>query len=342
MSIKSHNIKTAEVWFTQPNQVEIRENEIPSPGPDQVMVSTIYSAVSAGSELLLYRGELPQDISLDSTIESFQKGAIYPLQYGYACVGEVTQLGGQVNSSWKGRKVFCFQPHVSHFLAKVKDLVLIPENVTLRDAVFLPNMETAVNLIQDGKPLIGERVVILGQGVVGLLLAALMSDFPLSCLTAVEKDPDRRKWSKLIGVDNVCSLEEVTTPDAAASFNADLLYEVTGQPEALNLAIKLSGYCSRLVVGSWYGNKGVEIELGGEAHRNRLQFITSQVSTIEPGLTGRWSKKRRIDLAWEMINKVEPSKFISHLVSVQEAPRLYQDLSDGGQGLLQVVFEYRD
>ena len=342
MSTRAHNISATEVWFTEPGQVEIRANKISAPEPDQVIVSTIYSAISAGSELLLYRGQLPQDISLDSTIEKLQKGAIYPLQYGYACVGEVTQLGSKVDPSWKGEKVFCFQPHVSHFLAEVKDLILIPKDVALRDAVFLPNMETAVNLIQDGKPLIGERVAILGQGVVGLLLSALLSDFPLSSLMAVEKDPSRRDWSKYVGVDNVFSLEEVTASDVAASFNADLLYEVTGRPEALDLAIKLSSYCSRLVVGSWYGNKEVKIDLGGEAHRNRLNFITSQVSTIEPGLTGRWDKKRRIDLAWEMISKVEPSKFISHLVPVQEAPSLYQDLSNGDKGLLQVVFEYRD
>ena len=342
MSLNSNSVRTEGVWFTEPNKVEVREKEISSPGPDQVMVSTLYSAISAGSELLLYRGELPDDISLDNSIESLKKGVAYPLQYGYACVGEVTYIGSQVDRSWEGRKVFCFHPHESYFLAETKDLLLIPDNVAPSDAIFLPNMETAVNLIQDGRPAIGERAVVLGQGVVGLLLAELLSEFPLSSLVVIEKNLERHRWSKLIGIGNVCGPDEVLETDLISLGGADLLYEVSGNTEALNLAIKLSGYCSRVVIGSWYGNRAMKVDLGGEAHRNRLQLITSQVSTIEPGLTGRWNKKRRIDLAWEMIDKVKPSKFITHAVPVREAPSLYRQLSEGTEGLLQVVFEYRD
>ena len=136
MSLNSNSVRTEGVWFTEPNKVEVREKEISLPGPDQVMVSTLYSAISAGSELLLYRGELPDDISLDNSIESLKKGVAYPLQYGYACVGEVTYIGSQVDRSWEGRKVFCFHPHESYFLAETKDLLLIPDNVAPSDAIF--------------------------------------------------------------------------------------------------------------------------------------------------------------------------------------------------------------
>ena len=342
MMVKSSHITAKEIWFAKPRQVEVRKSQIRSPEPGEVIVSTQYSAVSAGSELLVYRGEAPNDIPLDSTIESLQSDLEYPLRYGYSCVGEVVEVGSRAESSWKGRKVLCFHPHASHFLAKTTDLLEIPEAISLRDAIFLPNMETAISLAQDGKPLFGESVVILGQGIVGLLLSELMSKFPLASLVSFEKDRDRCDWSKLAGVNKVFNPDELTDAELSSVSNADLIYEVSGRPEALNLAIKLSGFSSRIVIGSWYGNKASEIQLGSHAHRNRLQLVTSQVSTIEPDLTGRWDKKRRIELVWNMIDKLQPSKFITHLAPISEAPDLYKRLSDKEEKLLQVVFKYDD
>ena len=124
--------------------------------------------------------------------------------------------------------------------------------------------------------------------------------------------------------------------------DADLIYEVSGQPEAVNLAIELAGFSSRIVLGSWYGTKTAKVELGGVAHRNRLQFITSQVSTIAPDLTGRWDKTRRISLVWDMLKKIKPSKFISHSVDIQNAPEFYRRIDEGEKGILQVIFKYED
>ena len=342
MKNKSERHKAREVWFTAPNQVDVREAETRAPGPKEVLVSTEYSAVSAGSELLLYRDEMPSDIPLDSSIQSLKSDVRFPTKYGYACVGEIVDVGIQIDSCWMGRKVFCFHPHVSCFTASIKELITIPDEISMQDAVFLPNMETAVNLIQDGKPLIGERVVILGQGIVGLLLAELMSKYPLDTLASFDKDEGRRKWSRHAGVKNVYAPEGLTERQLSSVSDADLIYEVSGRPEALNLAIQLAGFSSRIVLGSWYGTKSAEIELGGSAHRNRLQFITSQVSTIGPQLLGRWDKTRRIRLAWEMIKQLKPSKFISHLAGVKDAPELYRRLNDGEKGILQVVFKYED
>ena len=149
---------------------------------------------------------------------------------------------------------FCFHPHVSHFVvASIKELIAIPEGVAMKDAVFLPNMETAVNLAQDRKPLVGESVIILGQGIVGLLLAGLLSQYPLASLTSFDKrDEDRRECSKQAGVANVFAPEKLTQNEFSSVSNADLIYEVSGQPEAVNLAIELAGFSSRIVLGSWY------------------------------------------------------------------------------------------
>ena len=342
MKIKLEHQQSKEVWFTAPNQVDVRETEIRKPGPTEVVVSVVYSAISAGSELLLYRGEIPSDIPLDSSIDSLKADVGYPKKYGYACVGNIIEAGAKVEPSWIGREIFCFHPHASHFTAPIVDLIAIPEGIAMKDAVFLPNMETAVNLAQDGKPIVGERVVILGQGVVGLLLADLLSRYPLASLTGFDKDEDRRDWSKQVGVTNVFAPGKLTLNELSAVSDADLIYEVSGQPEAVNLAIELAGFSSRIVLGSWYGTKSAKVELGGLAHRNRLEFITSQVSTIGPDLSGRWDKTRRINLVWDMLKKVKPSKFISHSVDIQDAPEFYKRINDGEKGILQVIFKYEE
>lgn len=339
----------SQLWFTAPFQVEVRKVPLAAPEAGEVRVRTLFSAVSAGTELLLYRGQLPQSMSLDMNLESLEQSSQYPVQYGYACVGEVQLAGGGVDPAWVGRRVFSFQPHASHFLARPEQLIAVPDDLSSQAAVFLPNMETAVNLVQDGQPLIGERVVVLGQGVIGLLLSGLLAQHPLASLSAVENQPRRQELARRMGVQSLCSpadaalsLDQQPADGPPALADADLIYEVSGHPEALNLAIGLSGYASRIVIGSWYGSKTVSVDLGGKAHRNRLQLITSQVSTVAPALGGRWNKQRRFELAWDMIRRVDPTQLITHTLPLQEAGALYQQLHEQHSGIVQPLFYYPD
>lgn len=348
MADKIDTNTASQLWFTAPFQVEVRDLPLAGPRPAEVQVRSLYSAVSAGTELLLYRGQLPQSMSLDSSLESLQQSSNYPLQYGYACVGEVQQIGDGVDPSWEGRRVFSFQPHASHFFARPDQLLVIPDDISAQSAVFFPNMETAVNLVQDGRPLIGERVVVLGQGVVGLLLSGLLAQHPLASLVAVEGQHFRQKLARQMGVQSVFTPADAADGAALSAdqqrvlADADLIYEVSGHPEALNLAIGLSGYASRIVIGSWYGNKTLSVDLGGAAHRNRLQLITSQVSTVAPALSGRWDKQRRYDLTWDMIRRIDPRQLITHTVALQEAGVLYQQLHEEESGIVQPLFDYSD
>jgi len=334
----------SQLWFTAPLEVEVRDVPIAAPGPGEVRVKTCYSAVSAGTELLLYRGEIPQSMALDSTLDHLQQSPGYPVQFGYACIGDVQAIGSGVDATWAGRRVFSFQPHASHFLALPQQLIAVPDDIAAQSAVFLPNMETAINLIQDGQPMMGERVVVLGQGVVGLLLSALLAHYPLASLTAVEGQRSRQQLARRVGVQTVCSPAEAERPAQKEPdlCDADLIYEVSGHPQALNLAIGLSGYASRIVIGSWYGNKPVSVDLGGEAHRNRLQLMTSQVSTLAPALSGRWDKQRRFDLAWDMIRRIDPSQLVTHTLPLREAPALYQQLHEQQPDIVQTMFHYPD
>jgi 2-desacetyl-2-hydroxyethyl bacteriochlorophyllide A dehydrogenase len=332
-----------QLWFTKPFAVEVREQLLPMPAAGELLVKTLCSAISAGTEMLVYRGQIPGAMTLDAGLDSLQGAADYPLQYGYASVGLVQQIGEGVDPDWAGKRVFSFQPHASHFLATPASVIVLPDDIEPEAAVFLANMETAVNLVQDGAPAIGERVAVLGQGVVGLLLTSLLSRFPLADLTAVDGVAARRAQALLVGALQAFAPEAVAASlqrQSSTCSGADLIYEVSGVPEALNLAVSLSGYSSRIVIGSWYGNKSTVVPLGGEAHRNRLHISTSQVSTIAPHLSGRWDKVRRFELAWEMIRQTRPQQLITHRAPLHEADALYKLLHEAPGDVLQAIFRF--
>lgn len=335
--------KAQQLWFTQPFTVEVREQSLPMPTAGELLVKTLCSAISAGTEMLVYRGQIPGAMTLDASLDSLQDAAVYPLQYGYASVGLVQQIGEGVDPEWMGKRVFSFQPHASHFLATPASVIVLPDDIEPEAAVFLANMETAVNLVQDGAPVIGERVAVLGQGVVGLLLTGLLSRFPLADLAAVDGVETRRAQALRAGARRVFApdvVAELLQREPSYSTGADLIYEVSGVPEALNLAVSLSGYSSRIVIGSWYGNKSTVVPLGGEAHRNRLHISTSQVSTIAPQLSGRWDKARRFALAWEMIRLTRPQQLVTHRAPLHEADALYKLLQEAPGDVLQAIFRF--
>jgi 2-desacetyl-2-hydroxyethyl bacteriochlorophyllide A dehydrogenase len=332
-----------QLWFGGARRVEVREQLLGSPGAGELLVRTECSAVSAGTELLVYRGELPAGMPVDGTVAALQQSAAYPLQYGYASVGTVLQAGAEM-ASWLGRRVFAFVPHASHFLTTPDTLIPVPDDIEPEDAVFLANMETAVNLVHDGKPALGEKVVILGQGVVGLLLASLLAQFPLARLCAVDVLAERRSRALQLGVQQAfdaaapAELARLHALLAASPAGADLVYEVSGSPAALNLAIELCGYTSRIVIGSWYGSKTAAIALGGAAHRNRLSIMTSQVSTLAPDLSGRWDKARRFAEVWTQIRTLRPRQLITQRVALAEAAALYDQLDTAPEANLQALF----
>jgi len=330
------------LYFTSLRQVEVRQETLPDPAPDEALVETICSAISPGTEMLVYRGEFP-NVPADSHIESLSKVFSYPLSYGYACVGRIKEIGEQVNQEWEGRLVFSFHPHCSHFLAKPESLLSVPENVQPETAVFLPNMETAVNLVQDAAPVLGERAMVFGQGIVGLLTASLLKEFPLDALVTADRYSLRREASLDLGVKACLDPGDSDFHPSAKSLlnpDADFSIELSGSPAALNDAITLTGFNGRIVIGSWYGQKPAHLDLGGSFHRSRLKLISSQVSTITPELTGRWDKTRRFAVAWDAIRRIQPQKWITHRFSLEQAKEAYQLLDKSPAEAIQVMLTY--
>jgi threonine dehydrogenase-like Zn-dependent dehydrogenase len=292
--------------------------------------------------MLVYQGRFPRDLETDPVISGLRGSFRYPLAYGYACTGVVREIGQTVDPGWLHQPVFAFQPHTSSFVCKPESLLPIPDSLSPEAACFLPNMETAVNLVQDGAPLFGERVLVLGQGVVGLLTASLLAEFPLEALVTADCYERRCDSSP---VPRASALD----PDAPDFHRkardllhegADLTFELSGRPETLNDALALTRFAGRILVGSWYGEKRAEIDLGGAFHRSRIQMISSQVSTIAPGLSGRWDKQRRFEAAWKALERMHPEKWITHRFPVEQAEEAYRLLDERPEETIQVVIDY--
>lgn len=324
--------------FVGPRSVNVESGEVPTPTAEQVLVESRTSLVSAGTELMIYRGEAPSHLPADETIDALDGDLGFPLQYGYAAVGDVREVGSAVPSAWEDRRVFAFHPHESHFTVAPDALVPVPDDVGPETAACLPVAETAVNLVLDGAPRIGERVVVFGAGLVGLFTVATLATFPLSDLTVVEPIPARRDLADRLGA------VRTVAPDAVEDVgidDADLVYELSGSPDALDDAVGLAGYDARVVVGSWYGAKRADLDLGSRFHRRRLSIESSQVSTIAPELQGRWDTNRRLTVAWERLRDVPADELITHRVPITEAPRAYDLLDSDPDAALGVLLTYR-
>jgi 2-desacetyl-2-hydroxyethyl bacteriochlorophyllide A dehydrogenase len=330
--------------FTAPRKVEVRDRVLPHLAPGQARVAVRLSGISSGSELLVYRGQAPAGLAADEALASLPGTLCFPLAYGYAAVGVVDDVGTSSDHDWIGRRVFAFQPHASHFVADLADLHPIPDGVANDDAAFLANAETAVSLLHDGAPLAGERIAVWGQGIVGLLTASLLARLPLDRLVTVDRFASRRQASLSLGASAAIDPAQPDPAEAVRSAlggdGADLAYELTGNPAALDAALASTGYSGRVVLGSWYGTRPVSLDLGGAFHRSRIRILASQVSRLDPVLTGRWTKARRLAFAWDWLARLRPSVWITHRFELERADEAYALLDVHPDQALQVVLTY--
>lgn len=331
------------LFFTGPNEVELRETSVPAPAADEVRVRTAASAISAGTELLVYRGEVPESMPADETIDALDGDFEYPLQYGYAAVGRVTAVGEDIDDAWLDRRVFGFNPHESHFVTTPAELRQVPEALSDAAAALLANAEAAVNFLLDGRPAVGERVAVFGQGVVGLFTTALLAELPLETLVTVDRYERRRALSMSLGADAAVGPDDdldarLDGDDPPAG--ADLAYELSGQPDALDDAIGVTGTAGQVIIGSWYGTKPVALDLGGEFHRSRIRLQSSQVSSIDPEVRGRWSKERRLSEACRLLERIDAERLVTHRIPIERADEAYRLLDERPGEAVGVVLTY--
>jgi 2-desacetyl-2-hydroxyethyl bacteriochlorophyllide A dehydrogenase len=340
-------LKATVIKHVGPERVELREVAVGEPSAGEVLVQAEYSAISSGTETMIFRGEGPEEFKLDETIPSLCGSFSYPFAYGYSLVGRVVKVGSAAQEDWLGRRVFAFHPHQDFVLLPIGQCCLVPDAVSPRAAGFLPNVETACNFVMDTMPVLGERLLVIGQGVVGLLTTAILSAFPLGALVAADRLSSRREWAQRLGATAVVASVGARSlvpagafDDADALADFDAVIEVSGNPKALDEAIAVTGFSGRIVVGSWYGRKRASVNLGGVFHRQRIRIISSQVSTVSPELLGRWTKARRLALAWDWVRRIAPELLITHVFTPSCCQEAYEQASTPEGGALQVVFQY--
>jgi alcohol dehydrogenase len=322
------------LYFAGPRSVSVRETPIPDPDPGEILVRTERSGISPGTELLVYRDEVSPDTATDETIDTLEGTFSYPVQYGYAAVGRVVDTGGNVGDDWLDRRVFAFNPHESHFLAEPE--AVIPTTLGPKRALLIPNCEAAVNFVMDARPRIGARVVVFGQGPVGLLTTALLAEFPLEELITVDFDETRRERSRSLGADRAVTPAELDDlhPDA------DISIELSGNPDALDDALAVTGYAGDVIVGSWYGAKDVSLTLGDDYHRSHVRVRSSRVSLIDPDHADRWDKDRRMDLVRRWLSDTDCTTLWTHSRHIEDAAEAYELLDDRVDGVVQVLLTY--
>jgi 2-desacetyl-2-hydroxyethyl bacteriochlorophyllide A dehydrogenase len=338
------------LFFESPLSVRPVVEALADNRPGELLVQTTLSAISSGTEVLVFKGEIPAGEAVDASIAALSGDFAYPLKYGYALVGRVITTGGDVDPAWIGREVFAFHPHESHFWARPDELLVLPPDIDPLEAVFLANTESALNFLMDARPLVGETVVVFGQGVVGLLTTGLLNLMPLGRLVTLDRHPLRRSKSLEMGAHAALDPENVPFGEQRSALwasdpedhRADLVFELSGNPLALNHAIACCGYGGRILIGSWYGSRRTDLDLSLHFHRSRIRLISSQVSTVAPDLCARWAKSRRLQTAWEMIRRIRPASLVTHRFPIEQAQQAFELLTDRPEETLQVLLTYGD
>lgn len=329
------------VWFGGPKQVEIRQESVAPVGPNDVRVRSLVSGVSAGSELLVYRGDAPSDLQPDLPTVGGDFG--FPIKFAYASVGRVIEVGSGVTRLALDDLVFVHHPHQTEYVVPADAPIRLPEGLPPDVGVFAANLETAVNVVLDAHPRLGEAVLVAGQGVVGLLITMLLRRVGATPIVTVDLHERRRAASTSAGADHVLPAD-VDLVDAVLELTdrrgVDVAIEASGNPAALQACIDATAFAGTVVIASWYGTRDVSLNLGGRFHRGRSRIKSSQVSTLDPALEPRWDRARRSSVVAVLLQELPLNRLITHRFPLSQAAAAYELLDRGAGACLQVVLDY--
>ena len=270
------------LWTIAPGVAELRSEILPARTPDQVLARMLASGISRGTERLVLAGRVPES-QWGVMRCPLQAGDFpFPVKYGYSAVARITEGPAAL----QGKRVFCLHPHQDIFLAPAAMCVPIPDAVTDSRAVLGANMETALNILWDAQPLPGERALVIGAGVVGLLVAYLLARIPGMAVTIIDPDPTRREMAEGLGI-------AFAAPEAAPT-DQELIIHASANPAGLRQALSCAAFEARIIEASWFGDRDVALPLGEAFHSRRLRLISSQVGAIAPAMRGRRSFAERM------------------------------------------------
>jgi threonine dehydrogenase-like Zn-dependent dehydrogenase len=311
-------IRARAFWTIGPMRGELREELLAEPGEADVLVRTLASGVSRGTEALVFGGRVPPG-QYDAMRAPLMAGTFpFPVKYGYSAVGETPD----------GGRVFVLHPHQDRFVAPRAMCVAVPDDIPTRRAVLAANMETALNVCWDAAPLAGERVLVIGAGVVGLLAASLLARVPAAEVTVVDINPARAELAAAFG----CAF---SLPRHAPG-DQELIVHASASESGLRLALDRAAFEGRIVEASWYGDTEPAVPLGGSFHARRLRLISSQVGSIAPAMRGRRAFAQRLATALALLRDPAYDALVQGTTPFDALPSAMPDILAPG-GLCHVI-----
>lgn len=311
------------LWYVGPGAVELRAAPLPPPGPGEARVRTLWSGISRGTERLVASGMVPQS-EWERMRAPLQDGTFpFPVKYGYCATG-VVEDGPK---ALVGRAVFCLAPHQDHFVAPVAMLAPLPDGLPPRRATLAANMETALNAHWDAGTGPGDRITIVGAGIVGLLVAAIAARIPATDVTVIDTDASRAALVTSLGATfALASVEQGphTRHDERGDGmprDADVVFHTSATAPGLSTAIASAGMEGTVVELSWYGDRQISVPLGDTFHSRRLKLVSSQVGQIAPSRRPRWNYGRRLSAALRLLDHPVFDQFVSAEIDFADAPR---------------------
>ena len=315
-------------WTVGPEQGELRTEDLPAPGPGEALVRSLYSGISKGTEMVVHNARVP-DCVADAMAAPHQEGSFPgPVKFGYLSVGVVEHGPAE----WQGKTVFCLHPHQDRYIVPITSLTEVPDGVPARRAVLTGTVETAVNALWEAGPRLGDRVAVIGAGLVGGMVAKLVAGFPLGRLQLIDIDPAKRAFADTLGV-------EFSHPDDAAG-DCDIVIHCSASQAGLERALQLVGDEGEIIEMSWYADRSVSLPLGEDFHARRLSIRASQVGVVARARRHRRTTADRLNLAVSLLRDPVFEAFLTGTSRFEELPDAVQRLSDGTLDALCHVIEY--
>lgn len=306
-------------WVTAPGQGAILDELLPTPSATDAVVRTVYSAISRGTESLVFTGRVPE-AERERMRAPFQAGAFpAPVKYGYCNVGVVESGPDGI----RDRTVFSLFPHQTRFVLPAAAAYVLPDDVPAQRAVLAANMETAVNGVWDAGILPGDRLAVIGAGTIGCLVAWLASQIRGTEVCLIDVNPARASVAAALGVDFALP--------AAAPDERDVVMHVSGAPEGLELALTLGAFEATIVEMSWFGSQQVALPLGEGFHAKRLSIRSSQVGHVATCRRARWDYRRRMAFAISLLRESALDALITGEDAFESMPAVMHALATGAR-----------
>jgi threonine dehydrogenase-like Zn-dependent dehydrogenase len=310
----NHSFEARAFWVVAPGRGELKSEALPEPGAGEALVRTLYSGISRGTEALVWRGKVPKSEHARMRAP-FQAGEFpAPVKYGYCNVGVVEHGPPEL----EGRHVFCLYPHQTRYVVPAEALYALPAGVPPSRAVLAANLETAVNVVWDAAPRLGDRVAVVGAGTVGCLVAWLAARAGAE-VELVDVDERKGAAAHALGV-------PFRTPDAARR-DADVVVHTSGSAAGLATALELAGFEATVTEASWYGADLPAVPLGAAFHSRRLVLKSSQVGSVAAAQRARWSTARRMELVLQLLEHAELDALITGESPFDELPAVLERLA---------------